>query len=1029
MSLQRLLYVWFALLALTAPVRAADIVPRPVFQNGHAAPPDTFAFSHDGKTLASLVQGADNLILWDIRTGHLVARYDFSPADNSVPGPDGPRKAVTGLYRAIEFSADDKFVTVTALVVITSENNRVLSRDLFIDLASGIPRWSDDTRPTDLTVDHIDRDVSAKIQSARAMAVIRNPNGKGCVAVVTKPMLYPDCTVLQEPGPNGIAMEGDSYPLTQDFKLWPFDVAVSPPGLRIAIQRQSGNYNAKTGISSLTVGVFDVRSGRLRELPDLLSHEAGLTWTSNNLLAVLPKRWDYPSAIGEQSEDKGIVLPPLLLIDPDTLHIVSKILSRCRNMLAGDALIGFGGPDCSQPAAGTMWRNALDGRGWVPMAFRLPDDEVLVDMTMLRGGTTLLITSTRADSNLSGSWVGRTDIRRVVDARTGAIVPRNDAMFDANGNVRDAWRPAPPPSPPRLGRIIAAGALPQLGAGWGQTPDYTLHFWRSTDFAPLLDFYLMRDNGYLVTSPYGTYDTNLGPDTPLFRWAMADDPRRSLAPQTFMRDYFEPGLMVRRLLCTVPDNCAAVFRPLPPIASLNRTLPETVINDVTAGAAPDTANITITVRESENSQAVNGKTLSGAHDLRVFRNGQLVAQFPQPPLDTAVPTDLAGWASATRLFETGQGSKTITVPVRLKHGENYAEFTAYAFNNERVKGETTGFSHAGDSPAVTPNLPVRRPRAVVLTFGVDTNGNTSWERWQLNYAANDARSMAKALSIIPGYSVETLALTSSGTADNRATKAIMRAVLLTLSGNAGPAEQAILRNAGIPATSMTPLRPDDMLLISWSGHGVTLDNQFYLVPADTLADDKGAPRPDTMISAADLSRWLGAVDAGDMALIIDACHSAASVDDGRFKPGPMGDASLGQLAFDKGIRILAATQADNVALEDGAIGHGLLTYALVRDGLARKSDGMLNADVNSNGTVTLNEWLAYPVDRLPVLAAEIKAGTLKLQASARMIGNINAPARAAQKAKIQQPALFNFTDPDSPIIVRSKAAPSPDSSP
>ena len=51
-------------------------------------------------------------------------------------------------------------------------------------------------------------------------------------------------------------------------------------------------------------------------------------------------------------------------------------------------------------------------------------------------------------------------------------------------------------------------------------------------------------------------------------------------------------------------------------------------------------------------------------------------------------------------------------------------------------------------------------------------------------------------------------------------------------------------------------------------------------------------------------------NAADIALIIDACHSGATVDSGSFKPGPLGDAGLGQLAYDKGIRILAATQAD-----------------------------------------------------------------------------------------------------------------------
>jgi hypothetical protein len=101
------------------------------------------------------------------------------------------------------------------------------------------------------------------------------------------------------------------------------------------------------------------------------------------------------------------------------------------------------------------------------------------------------------------------------------------------------------------------------------------------------------------------------------------------------------------------------------------------------------------------------------------------------------------------------------------------------------------------------------------------------------------------------------------------------------------------------------------------------------------------------------------VDAGEMALMIDACHSAASVEVPGFKPGPMGDRGLGQLAYDKGMRILAATQADDVALESEKLEQGLLSYALVRDGLGLKEGKTRRADLNGDGRVMLQEWLEY----------------------------------------------------------------------
>ena len=155
------------------------------------------------------------------------------------------------------------------------------------------------------------------------------------------------------------------------------------------------------------------------------------------------------------------------------------------------------------------------------------------------------------------------------------------------------------------------------------------------------------------------------------------------------------------------------------------------------------------------------------------------------------------------------------------------------------------------------------------------------------------------------------------------------------------------------------------------------------------------------ISSEELSVWLRGVDAGEMALVIDSCHSAASVEAGGFKPGPMGDRGLGQLAYDKGMRILAATQADDVALESERLGQGLLSYALVRDGLGKAR----RADLDGDGRVMLQEWLEYGEKRVPDLYEEVKSGKL------RLAGRDTAadPAFLTQVVRnAQTPSLFDF---------------------
>lgn len=43
------------------------------------------------------------------------------------------------------------------------------------------------------------------------------------------------------------------------------------------------------------------------------------------------------------------------------------------------------------------------------------------------------------------------------------------------------------------------------------------------------------------------------------------------------------------------------------------------------------------------------------------------------------------------------------------------------------------------------------------------------------------------------------------------------------------------------------------------------------------------------ISSEELANWVQEIDAGELVMIVDACHSAATVEAGGFKPGPDGE--------------------------------------------------------------------------------------------------------------------------------------------
>jgi hypothetical protein len=572
------------------------------------------------------------------------------------------------------------------------------------------------------------------------------------------------------------------------------------------------------------------------------------------------------------------------------------------------------------------------------------------------------------------------------------------------------------------GRVVARVALqaPLVRAGWiersrllwATTEDGAILFLDSVDGTPQLTLHALPDNRYFALAPGGRYDTNLGADTALVRWVVPDAPWRSLAAQTFMRDYYEPGLYRRLLDCRAKDTCADVFKPLPAIAGLNRVLPRVRITGVRAGRDAAEAVVAIEVREGVDADAPNGKTRSGLYNPRLFRNGRLVAMEPRQV--DAAGTELAQWRKRNAVpAQDGVHRLEFTVPLPTQAGEAAQVFTAYAFNEDRIKGETATL--AWTRPAIAP----RPRRAYVLAIGID---DYDTPRFRLHYAVADARLMASRLAAIPGYETHQLVLAGERRADGsraRVDRATLVRVLSLLAGTADRAATlAELRADGIDAGMLQAATPDDLVIVSYSGHGwANPRGDFYLIPGDGRWPD-GAQTPDlsTLFATSDLVAPFQAMRAGEIALVIDACHSAASVADGRFKPGPMGDSGLGQLAYDKGIRILAATQADDVALEDARLGQGLLTYALAVDGL-----GAGSADLDGDGSIRIDEWLAYAVRRLPALAHDARVGRIAAAGDGtRAISFHDLPADAPAR-RVQQPALFDFNPRPATVVLRQEA--------
>src|SRR4029078_11246766 len=92
------------------------------------------------------------------------------------------------------------------------------------------------------------------------------------------------------------------------------------------------------------------------------------------------------------------------------------------------------------------------------------------------------------------------------------------------------------------------------------------------------------------------------------------------------------------------------------------------------------------------------------------------------------------------------------------------------------------------------------------------------------------------------------------------------------------------------------------------------------------------------ISDQDLEAAFEPMNAGRLLFVIDACNSGQALEAEEKRRGTMDSRGLAETAYEKGMCVLTAAQSYQAAQEVSELGHGLLTYALVNEGLD-KADG------------------------------------------------------------------------------------------
>ncbi len=439
-----------------------------------------------------------------------------------------------------------------------------------------------------------------------------------------------------------------------------------------------------------------------------------------------------------------------------------------------------------------------------------------------------------------------------------------------------------------------------------------------------------RGSDWLVVTPDGLFDGSPAAWKQIL-WQFGGNTFDVTPAETFFNEFYYPGLLAEVMAGKKP-------RAPKNIAQLDRRQPELklITQNGQVGAASTTErNLTVKLEVAEKPADKDHNAGSGARDVRLFRNDSLVKVWRGDVLK-------------------GETATTLAANITVVSGEN--RLTAYAFNRDNVKSKDVTLRLTGAGSLKRPGT------AYVLAIGVNSYSNP---QYNLRYAVADAEAFGEEVRREQQQIANYERIEVAPLLNEQATKANILSALKRLAGiqETGP--------AGTPAAleKLKATQPEDAVFIYFAGHGTAQGHRFYLLPHDlgyagerTGLDAAGLQVIlEHSISDEELERAVEGIDADKLLMVIDACNSGQALEAEEKRRGPMNSKGLAQLAYEKGMYILTASQSYQAAQEASQLGHGLLTYALVEEGLKQAT-----ADSDpKDGEVWVREWFDYASSRVP----------------------------------------------------------------
>lgn len=521
--------------------------------------------------------------------------------------------------------------------------------------------------------------------------------------------------------------------------------------------------------------------------------------------------------------------------------------------------------------------------------------------------------------------------------------------------------------------------------------DWTMKLWEVSSGKELATLIDLGEHDWLIVTPEGLFDGSPAAWNKIL-WRFNNNTFDHAPVEAFFNEFYHPDLLADLFAGIRPKAAADISRKDRRQPQLKLTLPDmqTTGTPATSDAVENRTvskgarMVSVKINLSESPAGKDDKGGSGAQDVRLFRNGSLVKAWRGDVLK-------------------GQSNVTLEATVPIVAGKN--KLTAYAFNRDNVKSSDAEVVVTGADSLK------RQGTAYILAVGVNNYSN---DQYNLKYAVADAQDFATEIkrqqdSLKRYAGVEVISL-----ADEQATKANITQRLADLAKH---------------------VQPEDALILFFAGHGTAQGNQFYLIPHDLgysgSRENLSAVGLQTIldhsISDRELEKLFEGIDAGQLLLVIDACNSGQALEAEEKRRGPMNSKGLAQLAYEKGMYVMTASQSYQAALEAERFGHGFLTYALVEEGLKKGS-----ADREpKNGSIDIREWLNFATDEVPRMQEQSSLDALRGRGK-RIIfvgdgRNVGIPKTEADaRDNIQRPRVFYRRELEAnPLVVAAIGAGAP----